>query len=660
MNEGILGRIFKRRKSMDDNVIVVENMANPIINSVENYIKMDNSGALLVIGDWGCGKTYFFKNTLDEELKRDGRTLVMVSLFGLHDLKEIPERLFYAYLDSMDDNFKKGEWIKRGKNVIESIPIIKDYINIDKLFHEGRGLYSLIPKDKIIICFDDLERLIKSITVNEVLGIINDLVDNYGFKVIVIANEGFVNQSKDKAELVFKEKVIEKTIAFTPDTLNIFNHLVASYKNCGFTEYMARPETQSTINPNIGLSLLSPEYKKNILNIRILKFAIKHFYPIFQYYEDKEYEHKDIKLQSYWDFILAISIEYKINRISFEDNRTLDNQYSNVIDFDFDNHTNPEQLFDEDIDDTSTNNEDKQQADAAYSKKFYEKYFVKWDKYPIFHKELYNYVTGGIDPNYEELNNSMDSALKNYIHVENPAHTLLHQFLMGIWKFTNEDVAKKLRELHSYVKEGRLEDFVSYMNAYTFLYGYKEILPISKDELDADIKTGIDIFSRSISKVSFLTKQNLQMVRSDIPECTQWVLSYIQDRLSSIEEVQFKDEVVILERNFEENFEAFIASFTMQSDITPKYYSTPILNHLREECIERKVQKFEPNDVMNLIHLIDERYIQNPYVDILKEEKPFLDRLKTAIDGLELRKDKMSDVLIVGHLLPTINKLYAE
>lgn len=110
---------------MNDNVIVVENRANPIINSVENYIKMDNYGALLVIGDWGCGKTYFFKNTLAEELKRDGRTLVMVSLFGLHDIKELPERLFYAYLDSTDDNLKKGKWIKRGKNVIESIPINK-------------------------------------------------------------------------------------------------------------------------------------------------------------------------------------------------------------------------------------------------------------------------------------------------------------------------------------------------------------------------------------------------------------------------------------------------------------------------------------------------------------------------------------------------------
>ena len=659
MNMGILSRIFKRRKSMNGAIVGIENRDNPIIGSVKNYIKMDNSGALLVIGDWGCGKTYFFKNTLAEELKREGRMLVMVSLFGIHELKEIPERLLYAYLNSSGGKNNNGKWIENLKNIADSIPKIKEYINIDKLFL-GRGLYSFIPKDRIVICFDDLERLIKSITINEVLGTINDLVENYGFKVIVIANEGFVNQSKDKTELVFKEKVIEKTIAFTPDTLSIFNKLVKSYNNEGFTGYMARPEIQSTINPSAGLSLLSSKYKKNILNIRILKFAIKHFYPVFQYYEDKECEHKDIKLQSYWDFILAISIEYKINNISFEDNRTLDNQYSNVIDFDFDNHTEAEQLFDEDLDDTSTDNENKQQADASYSKKFYEKYFVKREKYPIFHKELYNYVTGGIEPNYEELNTNMDSALKNYIHVENPAHTLLSQLLMGIWRFTNEDIANKLRELHLYVKKGELEDYVSYMNAYTYLYGYKEILPISKDDLDTDIRTGIDIFNKTIKNVSFLTKQGLQMVKSGIPECTQWVFSYIQTELSSIEEEQFRDEVTILERNFEENFDEFMTCFIIQPSSTPKYYSTPILHHLRKECIERKVHNLEPNDVITLQHLIEERYIKNSGVDLYNEEKIFLDRLKAAIDGLELRNDKMSDVMIARQLKPTINKLFTE
>lgn len=40
-------------------------------------------------------------------------------------------------------------------------------------------------------------------------------------------------------------------------------------------------------------------------------------------------------------------------------------------------------------------------------------------------------------------------------------------------------------------------------------------------------------------------------------------------------------------------------------------------------------------------------------------EKIFLDRLKVAIDGLELRKDKISDVMIARQLKPTINKLYA-
>ena len=100
--------------------------------------------------------------------------------------------------------------------------------------------------------------------------------------------------------------------------------------------------------------------------------------------------------------------------------------------------------------------------------------------------------------------------------------------------------------------------------------------------------------------------------------------------------------------------------FIIQPSSTPKYYSTPILHHLRKECIERKVHNLEPNDVITLQHLIEERYIKNSGVDLYNEEKIFLDRLKAAIDGLELRNDKMSDVMIARQLKPTINKLFTE
>ena len=66
---------------------------NPVEDGVLNYLSMEVSGALLVTGDWGCGKTYHFKNYLFPEIRKMHRVPVMVSLFGLKDVKELPEKI---------------------------------------------------------------------------------------------------------------------------------------------------------------------------------------------------------------------------------------------------------------------------------------------------------------------------------------------------------------------------------------------------------------------------------------------------------------------------------------------------------------------------------------------------------------------------------------
>ena len=53
-----------------------------------------------------------------------------------------------------------------------------------------------------IICFDDLERVLDSIDTNEVLGTINQLVENLQYKVIVVANEDFIRQSSNNELLI--------------------------------------------------------------------------------------------------------------------------------------------------------------------------------------------------------------------------------------------------------------------------------------------------------------------------------------------------------------------------------------------------------------------------------------------------------------------------
>ena len=54
-----------------------------------NYLEMENTGALMVTGSWGCGKSYFFENVLFKELRDYDYKPVRVSLFGMSDLNEL-------------------------------------------------------------------------------------------------------------------------------------------------------------------------------------------------------------------------------------------------------------------------------------------------------------------------------------------------------------------------------------------------------------------------------------------------------------------------------------------------------------------------------------------------------------------------------------------
>lgn len=182
---------------------------HPIIDSVINYIEMNNSGALLITGNWGCGKTYYMKETVLPTIKgKLNRNIVIVSLFGLNNLNEIPERVFYAYLDAVGKGktrFNLGSLTNILKEFTEAIPKLNEYVDFNKLLGKGQGIYNFVSKDTII-CLDDLERIVDKIDINEVLGVINELVENIGYKVIIIANEDFIN----KNQLIFKEKVVEK------------------------------------------------------------------------------------------------------------------------------------------------------------------------------------------------------------------------------------------------------------------------------------------------------------------------------------------------------------------------------------------------------------------------------------------------------------------
>lgn len=67
-------------------------LADEIANYANDY---SSSGrfAIVLHSEWGSGKTFFCENVLALRLKKDGLTLLRVSLFGVSDIDDLCERI---------------------------------------------------------------------------------------------------------------------------------------------------------------------------------------------------------------------------------------------------------------------------------------------------------------------------------------------------------------------------------------------------------------------------------------------------------------------------------------------------------------------------------------------------------------------------------------
>ena len=166
---------------------------NEIIKILDEYVSNSKKQyAILIDGDWGCGKTYFIKN---EYINNRDDNKVYISLYGIKSKEEINKKIYYSIIEKRIKINKKLKKIgdEAGKLVeltVENIFNIKleGLKNIDI-----SGVISLFNDiKKYILVFDDLERC--DIPINEVLGYINEYVEHKNVKVIIIANEKEINK----------------------------------------------------------------------------------------------------------------------------------------------------------------------------------------------------------------------------------------------------------------------------------------------------------------------------------------------------------------------------------------------------------------------------------------------------------------------------------
>lgn len=263
-----------------------------IESEILDYINCnENTGALLLTGPWGCGKSYLMKQIAKDLNQEKAAAIAVISLFGLDSISAINKRVKDEYI-----SLKLGTLGKSARKLSKKLAIlVKDGLavagsaapGVTGLAAASQGLSSALSYDlfgyfdvqstignndskrKFVIVFDDLERCDIN-SKKDILGAINNFVENKQIKVIVIADEDKID-GDDYRE--YKEKLISRTLCMTADYDSIIENISANYAEAadGYRDFLKE-------NADLIKSVFA---ESRTSNIRMLKTILADFERVY-------------------------------------------------------------------------------------------------------------------------------------------------------------------------------------------------------------------------------------------------------------------------------------------------------------------------------------------------------------------------------------------
>lgn len=224
--------------------------------------------AVLLSGKWGSGKTHFIRTFKNDHANIN---LIQISLFGLKSKEDIHRRIVLKQLTFP----KTSEVIGKGLSAVfakmSDINLSLSDVSIELAIKQ-------VGKKKTVFVFDDLERIETSFS--EVFGYINQLVEEYGQKVIFIADESkLVDQSEYQQ---FKEKIIGKIFQIEQDFDTAFATFLSELKN-----------SKEILQGN-QYTIKSVYETAGFHNLRSLKQGLLDFDRMINSFEDKFKNHPEL------------------------------------------------------------------------------------------------------------------------------------------------------------------------------------------------------------------------------------------------------------------------------------------------------------------------------------------------------------------------------
>ena len=588
-----------------------------IIKVVEDYLTRETNNALLITGEWGVGKTYFFNNILSKEIEKTSTkenenikyTPIRISLFGVTSINDIEKRIILEIYPLL-----KNKVIRIGKgllNVILSSPIAKELThqipeNILNLPEDYKSDIINSKTSSLIICFDDLERKSHTFSISSLIGYINNLTENNNLKVIIIGNTDKIKENFDE----IKEKLIGREIEYKINIEEVFDTLIQSEFQ-SFSEYTEFLQKEK----NFICSFFH-----NYKNIRTLKFILTRYHDIYSQIEkiasriDYIHSNKDTVLKETLLFTIAISIEYKGGSVTRNNKEEIDN----IIRFsrkDIERFLNKE-----------TSHDQKNDEEETILKKIKSNYYYQNNVIYYFYEPIFDYIIGLniLDENLLEK----DIKKKYKISEDNTipeCYIIYNQIKFNeVFSMSNDNYKQLLTNMLSYVDSGeyRLEH---YNRIYNLVLSFNNPLKIKEDKLKNRIIKGM-----KKNKDKFVYNPELLnklLYESDVDKNEKEIIDLCLTINNEKEQEKHKQDSTNLINILKNDFDHF------EHQVKHKYNTIPIFKYIKS----KEIFNFYNSEIHLRIRLFESFNLRNRSCrkDILLMEKHFYEQLQQSIEKKE-------------------------
>jgi hypothetical protein len=193
-------------------------LARTKVNLLESIADSQNR-VIALSGKWGTGKTYLWTEVQKASKDEAVKNAVSVSLFGTNNISDLKLKIAQKLLPKIGEGGVISDSIKNGVAGIRKVltSFHKGFTALDEL---ALIATPLMMRGRFIV-IDDIERKHEKLSIDEILGFIDDCVQNLDCRILLILNSDQLGD-KEIWEL-FREKVIDQELRLETSPAEAFD-----------------------------------------------------------------------------------------------------------------------------------------------------------------------------------------------------------------------------------------------------------------------------------------------------------------------------------------------------------------------------------------------------------------------------------------------------